>query len=69
MAPNLARGTADFRRTQRAAGAEPPAPAEEESTQEYDEPADGSTSGDYDSGSGSLYELDSENSSLEPARV
>ena len=69
VAPNLARGTADFRRTQRAAGAEPSAPVDDESPAEYDEPADTPTSEDYGAGSGSLYELDSENSSLEPARV
>ena len=69
VAPNLARGTADFRRTPRAAGAEHPAPAEEAPAAEYDEPADGSTSEDYATGSGSLYVLDSENSSPEPARV
>ena len=69
VAPNLARGTADFRRTQRPAGAEQPAPAEQESAPEYDEPADAPTSEDYGTGSGPLYELDSENSSLEPARV
>ena len=69
VAPNLARGTADFRRTQRAAGAEQPAPTEQESAPEYDEPADSPTSEDYGVGSDTSYELDSENSSLEPARV
>jgi len=69
VAPNLARGTAEFRRTLRAAGSEPPAPADDESSAEYDEPADGPTSEDYGAGSGSLYELDSETSSQEPARV
>ena len=69
VAPNLARGTADFRRTQRPAGAEQPAPAEQESAPEYDEPADSPTSGDYGVEADTSYELDSENSSLEPARV
>ena len=69
VAPNLARGTADFRRTHRAAAAEHPAPEEQEPTAEYDEPADGPTSEDYEAGSEPLYEVDSENSSPEPARV
>lgn len=69
VAPNLARGTADFRRTQRSAAAEQQAPAEREAAEEYDEPAEVPTSEDYDAGSEPLYELDSENSSPEPARV
>ena len=69
VAPNLARGTADFRRTQRAAGADHPAPADEASAAEYDEPADSPAGEDYGPGSEPLYELDSENSSLAPARV
>ena len=69
VALNLARGTADFRRTQRAAGVEQPAPADQESAPEYGEPADDATSEDYGTGSGPLYVLDSENSSPEPARV
>ena len=69
VALNLARGTADFRRTQRAAAAERPAPAEQESPAEYDDSADDPTTEDYGTGSTPLYQLDSENSSPEPARV
>jgi single-strand DNA-binding protein len=70
VAPNLARGVADFRKTQRAAVAsEDPGPTDDDSVAEQDELADVPTSEDYAAGSGSLYELDSENSSLEPARV
>ena len=69
VALNLQRGTADFRRTQRAAVADQPAPEQQESPAEYDEPADGPAGEDYDEGARSLYELDSENSSPEPARV
>lgn len=69
VALNLARGTAEFRRTQRAAAPEHPVPAEQESPAEYDEPADDLTGQDYATGSEPLYVLDSENSSPEPARV
>ena len=70
VAPNLARGVADFRKTQRAAVAsEDPGPTDDDSVAEQDELADVPTSEDYAAGSGSLYELDSENSSPEPARV
>ena len=70
VAPNLARGVADFRKTHRAAvGSEEAGPADDESATELDELADAPTSEDYGAGSGSLYELDSENSSPEPARV
>jgi len=68
VALNLARGTAEFRRTQRAA-AEHQAPAEQESPAEYDDSADDPTTEDYSTGSTPLYQLDSENSSPEPARV
>lgn len=50
VGPNLARGTADFRRTQRAA----PAPTAEPPS------ADGTEERDYDGPSGPLYELDPE---------
>jgi single-strand DNA-binding protein len=69
VAPNLARGIADFRKTHRAAGSEQPAPADDGPAAEYDEPADSPTSEDDGVGSDTSYELDSENSSLEPARV
>jgi single stranded DNA-binding protein len=69
VALNLARGTADFRRTQRAAAAEQPATTEQESPAEYEEPADDPTREDFGVGIDTSYELDSENSSLEPARV
>ena len=68
VAPNLARGVADFRKTQRTTQAEPQEGATP-SSDELADVADASTSEDYGSGSSSLYELDSENSSLEPAHV
>jgi single-strand DNA-binding protein len=70
VAHNLARGVADFRKLQRAGVAsEEPGPAADGSVAEYDEPADSPSSEDYGVGSDTSYELDSENSSLEPARV
>jgi single stranded DNA-binding protein len=70
VGPNLARGVADFRKIQRtAAGPEQPSPADEGASEERDDLPDAPTSEDYSAGSGSLYELDSENSSPEPARV
>ncbi len=73
VAPNLARGVADFRRTQRSTAVtpeepRPPAdvPSEEQSADDLPQDL---TSGDFDGGSRSLYELDSENSSLEPAHA
>jgi single stranded DNA-binding protein len=78
VAPNLARGVADFRKTQRTAQAESQeesqeveAPADTSATppDELADLADASTSEDYGSGSRSLYEVDSENSSREPAHV
>jgi single-strand DNA-binding protein len=74
VAPNLARGVADFRRTQRSAAA---APGEQESPEDVlseeqsadGQVADASTSEDYGSGSRPLYEVDSEDSSREPAHV
>jgi single stranded DNA-binding protein len=70
VAPNLARGVAEFRKIQRAAVAsEDPGPTDDHSVAQEGEPADVPTSEDYTAGSESLYELDSENSSPEPARV
>jgi single stranded DNA-binding protein len=70
VAPNLARGVADFRKIQRtAAGPEEPSPADDGPSEEQDELAGLPTSEDYGAGSEPLYELDSENSSREPARV
>jgi single stranded DNA-binding protein len=70
VAPNLARGVAEFRKIQRtAAGQEESGPADETPTEDQDDLADVPTSEDYSAGSTSLYELDSENSSPEPARV
>jgi single-strand DNA-binding protein len=74
VGPNLARGWSDFHRPARAAlangqeaGREPqPTPEEEQLARDLDE---ASTSEDYGSGSGALYEVDSESSSQEPARV
>jgi single-strand DNA-binding protein len=77
VGPDLGRGTALFKRSQ---AARPATPDQEAGTTEQHAPTpedeqlardlvDASTSGDYDEGSGSLYELDSENSSPEPARV
>ena len=74
VGPNLARGWSDFHRPARAAlangqeaGREPqPTPEEEQLARDLDE---ASASEDYGSGSGALYEVDSESSSLEPARV
>jgi single-strand DNA-binding protein len=72
VGPNLARGWSDFHRPARpaqAAGIQPepePSPEDEQLAREL---ADVSTSEDYEGGSRSLYELDSENSSPEPARV
>ena len=76
VAPNLARGTAEFKRTRGARTAEPgfeaagesATPADDGSMGQQDD-LDASTSEDYGTGSGPLYELDSENSSLEPAHV
>jgi single-strand DNA-binding protein len=80
VGPNLARGTALFKRDKsgRSAGPAdetatgplspaPGGPAEDE--QLARDLAGELASGDYGSGSGSLYEVDSEDSSLEPARV
>ena len=75
VAPNLARGVADFRKTQRTAQAESEeaeAPADTSAMPSSDEPdglADDVTSEDYVGGSGPLYEVDSEDASREPARV
>jgi single-strand DNA-binding protein len=74
VAPNLARGVADFRRTQRSTAAvsgeqEPPADVPAEDQPADDQAVDGPTSGDYDSGSRGLYEVNSEDSSREPAHV
>jgi single-strand DNA-binding protein len=75
VALNLARGTAEFKRTRvtrtsepgiESAGETTTAPAE--SAGEQDD-LDSPTGEDYGAGSHALYELDSENSSLEPARV
>jgi single-strand DNA-binding protein len=72
VGPNLARGWSDFHRPARpaqAAGVQPepePTPEDEQMAHEL---ADALTSGDYGTGSGPLYEVDSESSSLEPARV
>jgi len=69
VAPNLARGVADFRRTQRSAAV---TSGEQESPPDVtaeDQPGDDLTSGDYDGGSGLSYEVDSENSSREPAHA
>jgi single-strand DNA-binding protein len=70
VAPNLARGVADIRRTPRSAA------VPEETASAADAPAvpenavgEPPTSEDYDGGPRSLYELDSENSSLAPAHV
>ena len=77
VGPDLARGTAVFKRAQ---GARPastsngseaidesqPTPEDEQMAREL---ADASTSEDYSSGSRPLYELDSESSSPEPAHV
>lgn len=71
VAPNLARGVADFRRTPRSAAAAPEEPADvpPEEQPADDVTAKALTSGDYDGEARSLYELDSENSSPEPARA
>ena len=80
VGPDLARGTAVFKRAQpaRPAGGqdsgavdEPQPTAEDEQMARAlaEELADAPTSEDYTAGSESLYELDSENSSPEPARV
>ena len=80
VGPDLARGTAVFKRAQAArptvgqdAGVmeEPQPTAEDEqlARELAEELAEGSTSEDYVTGSGPLYVLDSENSSPEPARV
>jgi single-strand DNA-binding protein len=71
VAPNLARGVAEFRRTLRSTGGTPEEPADAPSEEQPgdDLAAPEVTSGDYDDASRALYELDSENSSLEPARV
>jgi single-strand DNA-binding protein len=70
VAPNLARGVADFRRIQRsAAGPQEPDPADDAPAEEPDELTGIATSEDYGTGSEPLYVLDSENSSPEPARV
>jgi len=74
VGPNLARGWSDFHRPARPAqgngqdvGREPePTPEDEQRARDL---IDASTSEDYDGDSQSLYELDSENSSPEPARV
>ncbi len=74
VAPNLARGVAEFRRTQRSTAAaageqEPPADGPSEDQPADDQVAEDLTSGDYDGGSRRLYEVDSEDSSREPAHV
>ena len=75
VGPNLARGTADFKRSQSArsaaAGGQDSAaaastPDDEELTREL---AEGLAGGDYGSDSGPLYEVDSEDSSREPAHI
>ena len=78
VGPNLARGWSDFHRPARPAlgngqdaGREPeaqttPTPEEEQLARDLDA---ASTSEDYASGSGALYEVNPENSPLEPARV
>ena len=69
VAPNLARGVADFRRTLRAAAAEEPVPPADESATQPDDLADVPTSEDYATDSEQLYEMDTENSSPAPALV
>ena len=76
VGPNLARGWSDFHRPARpaqAVGQETGAVPESEPTPEDEqlarELADELTGQDYGSGSGSLYEVDSENSSPEPAHA
>jgi single-strand DNA-binding protein len=80
VGPDLARGTSVFKRAQSArltvagqdsAVDEPQPTAEDEqmARELAEELADVPTSEDYAAGSGPLYELDSENSSPEPARV
>ena len=72
VAPNLARGVADFRKTQRTAQSESQeTEAPDGATQdEFPEtPAELLAGGDYADGSRPLYEVDSESSSPEPARV
>jgi single-strand DNA-binding protein len=79
VGPNLVRGTALFKRD---GSGRPAEVAGDASTGPLSPPTDGpseeqlvhnlaedSTGGDYDGGSSSLYVLDSENSSLEPAHV
>jgi single-strand DNA-binding protein len=75
VGPNLARGWSDFHRPARPAqtngqevGSEEPQPTPEEEQLARDL-ADASTSEDYGSVSRSLYEVDSEDSSREPAHV
>ena len=73
VGPNLARGTADFKRSQSArpagqdSAAAPDSPTDDE--QVTRELAEEWADGDYGSDSRPLYEVDSENSSLEPAHV
>jgi single-strand DNA-binding protein len=81
VGPDLARGTAVFKRTQSARPtvpgqdsgvvdeAQPTAEDEQLARELAEELAEGSTGEDYGPGSGALYVLDSENSSPEPARV
>lgn len=77
VALNLARGTAEFKRNRVTRTSEPDletagestTPADDGSAGEQDDPTDIVTSEDYGAGSEDLYELDSENSSPEPARV
>jgi single stranded DNA-binding protein len=80
VAPNLARGVADFRRTQRAAAAaaEESGSSADTSPEADDVPAEEPfgaalaqdlAGGDYDDESRSLYELDPENSSPQPAHA
>lgn len=74
VGPDLTRGTADFRRTSRAAvTTEPPAPEAEtpragEVPEELRETSEGSAPiEDYTEGSTALYELDSDEALLQPA--
>lgn len=75
VGPNLARGTADFKRSQPArpaVGGQDSAAAPDSTTDDEQlthELAEELAGGDYGSDSGPLYEVDSEDSSLEPAHA
>ena len=61
VGPDLAKGTAEFRRTSRAASGSP------EPVEEVPQPRDEPTAEDYREGSSALYELDSDDQIREPA--